>query len=118
VIDPETEMIIDDDWLLVRAMCSACHSTKLITNYGGTRQTWASLIDWMQETQGLWPIDLDTENKILNYLEKNYPPGEASRRRNLPASLRPPNPYVSTAKAEYEARMEKGEIPTAAPDIK
>jgi len=103
-------MIIAKDWELALAMCSGCHSPKLITSYGGTRQTWASLIDWMQKTQGLWPIEASMEDRILDYLAANYPPGEASRRRNLPISARPPNPYVSSVKAEYEARREKGEI--------
>jgi len=109
-VDPASGMIIAKDWELALAMCSGCHSPKLITSYGGTRQTWASLIDWMQKTQGLWPIEASMEDRILDYLAANYPPGEASRRRNLPISARPPNPYVSSVKAEYEARREKGEI--------
>ena len=116
--DPISGMIIDEEWILVRAMCTVCHSPKLFTNYGATRETWASLIDWMQKTQGLWPIDPVTEGKILTYLAKNYPPGEASRRRNLTADLRPPNPYVSAVKAEYEAKRKKGEIPATAPTVK
>ncbi len=116
-IDPPSGMIIDDDWQVVQAMCSVCHSPKLFTNYGATRQTWASLIDWMQAKQGLWPLDPTIEDKILTYLAKNYPPGEASRRRNLSADLRPPNPYISAAKAEYEAKKEKGEIPETAPVV-
>jgi len=116
-IDPLSGMIIDDDWQIVQAMCSVCHSPKLFTNYGATRQTWASLIDWMQAKQGLWPLDPTIEDKILTYLAKNYPPGEASRRRNLSADLRPPNPYISAAKAEYEAKKEKGEIPESAPVV-
>ncbi len=115
-IDPVSGMIIDDHWQTVQAMCSVCHSPKLFTNYGATRETWASLIDWMQAKQGLWPLDPRIEDQILTYLEKNYPPGEVSRRRNLSADLRPPNPYVSAAKAEFEAKRQKGEI--AKPDLK
>ncbi len=109
-IDPTTGMIIDDDWMIVMGMCSVCHSPKLFTEYGATRETWASLIEWMQKTQGLWQFDPATKDKILTYLAKNYPPGEASRRRNIPVSMRPPNPYVSAAKAEYEAKLKQGEI--------
>ena len=108
--DPTTGMIIDDDWMLVMATCSVCHSPKLFTEYGATRETWSSLITWMQKTQGLWQFDPVTKDKILTYLAKNYPPGEASRRRNLPASMRPINPYVSAAKAEYEAKLKQGKI--------
>ena len=108
--DPVSGMIIDEHWQTTKAMCSVCHSPKLFTNYGATRETWASLIDWMQAKQGLWPLAPEIEDQILTYLSKNYPPGEVSRRRHLPASMRPPNPYVSSAKAEFEEKLEKGEI--------
>jgi len=108
--DTVTGMIIDTHWETVRAMCSSCHSPKLYTNYGATRETWAGLIDWMQAKQGLWMIPPKTENEILDYLAKNYPPREANRRRNLPAHLRPPNPYQSEARAEYEKRLKDGAI--------
>lgn len=114
-VDLMSGMIIDENWQTVQAMCSVCHSPKLFTNYGATRETWASLIDWMQEKQGLWPLAPEIEDQILTYLAKNYPPGEVSRRRNLAASMRPPNPYVSTVKAEFEAKKERGEI--VAPEL-
>lgn len=116
-VDPTTGMIIDDNWQIVMGNCIACHSASLFTNYGGTRETWAGLIEWMQKTQNLWPFDPDTEDKILTYLAKNYPPGEASRRRNLPIHQRPPNPYVSDVRAEYEEKKARGEI-TAPDDVK
>lgn len=109
-IDPSSGMIIDTHWETVRMMCSACHSPKLFTNYGATRETWAGLIDWMQDKQGLWTLPLRTENEILNYLSKNYPPRKVSRRRSLPAHLRPQNPYQSEARREYEEKLKKGKI--------
>jgi len=109
-IDPTSGMIIAENWLTVQAMCSSCHSPKLFTDYGGTRETWAGLIDWMQKKQGLWEFPPKIETQILDYLEENYPPGEASRRRNLSANLRPPNPYTSEARAEYEEKLKRGEI--------
>lgn len=109
-IDPTSGMIIDEHWQTVQAMCSSCHSPKLFTNYGATRETWADLIDWMQQKQGLWEIPPAIESNILDYLAKNYPPGEASRRHPLPANLRPPNPYLSEAKATYEQKLKDGEI--------
>lgn len=115
-IDPASGMIIDEHWQTTQAMCSVCHSPKLFTNYGATRETWASLIDWMQEKQGLWPLAPEVEDQILTYLAENYPPGEVSRRRNLAANMRPPNPYVSAVKAEFEAKRNRGEI--VRPDLK
>ncbi|MGE9270637.1 MAG: hypothetical protein ACQKBU_07520 [Verrucomicrobiales bacterium] len=92
--DPTSGLIIDENWQLVQAMCSSCHSPKLITNYGATRERWASLIDWMQAKQGLWEFPAELEDQILNYLEANYPPREESRRAILDVKLRPPNPYA------------------------
>lgn len=109
-IDPSSGMIVDTHWETVRMMCSSCHSPKLFTNYGATRETWAGLIDWMQEKQGLWPIPPKTEKEILDYLAKNYPPGQPSRRSQLPAHLRPPNPYLSETRREYEEKLEQGKI--------
>jgi hypothetical protein len=114
-IDPISGMKIDTHWQTVRAMCSSCHSPKLFTNYGGTRETWLGLIRWMQKKQGLWELPPEIEDQILTYLAKNYPPGEASRRRNLPVHLRPPNPYPSEAREEYEAKLQEGKI--EAPDL-
>ena len=109
-IDAASGMIIDKNWQTVRAMCSSCHSPKLFTNYGGTRETWAGLIDWMQKKQGLWEFPPTIEEQILTYLSDNYPPGETSRRRNLPAHQRPQNPYTSEARAEYEKKLREGKI--------
>ena len=114
-IDPSSGMIIDTHWQTVQAMCSSCHSPKLYTNYGATRETWAGLIDWMQAKQGLWEIPPKIENEILDYLAKNYPTGEASRRRHLPAHLRPQNPYRSEARREYEEKLREGKIKKPAP---
>lgn len=109
-VDPVSGMKIDEHWETVRAMCSSCHSPRLFTSYGGSRATWKALIRWMQKKQGLWELPPEIETQILAYLAKNYPPGKSSRRRNLPAHLRPPNPYVSEARAEYEEKLKNGEI--------
>lgn len=87
-IDPESGLIIADGWETVRINCTVCHSAKFITFQRGDRDTWESMIRWMQKTQGLWSFDEKTEETILGYLADNYPPGKFSRRRNLsPAEL-------------------------------
>jgi hypothetical protein len=91
--DPISGLIIDEGWEVVRGTCAACHSAKLVTQNRGTRETWKSLIRWMQETQGLWPLDPGMENTILDYLARNYPPAASSRRMPLPPELLPENPY-------------------------
>jgi cytochrome c5 len=89
--DPETGRIIAPGWDTVKTNCTACHSARFITWQRGDRETWLSMIRWMQKTQGLWQLKPATENTILDYLATNYPPGEASRRKNLPPAAMPAN---------------------------
>jgi len=92
-IDLASGLIIDEGWNLVLGHCSACHSTRLVTQNRADRDTWERMIRWMQETQGLWPLDPATENTILDYLARNYAPTDSARRAPLAARLMPPNPY-------------------------
>ncbi len=91
--DPDSGLIVDEHWQLVKAHCSACHSPKLVAQNRGSRQNWLDMIRWMQETQGLLQFDAVTETAILDYLEKNYAPAAASRRAPLNSLLMPVNPY-------------------------
>ena len=76
---------------LVTAQCTACHSAALVTQMRASRDTWESLIRWMQNTQNLWTFPPETEATILDYLAEHYgPPARAGRRAPLPASLLPP----------------------------
>jgi cytochrome c5 len=87
-VDPGSGLIMADGWETVRTNCTVCHSAKFITFQRGDRDSWKSMIRWMQKTQGLWSFDEKTEDTILSYLAANYPPGKSSRRRNLsPAEL-------------------------------
>jgi len=99
-IDPETGLIVAKGVEDVIANCTACHSAKFITLQRGDRQTWKDMIVWMQETQGLWSLDMpnadgqNTEKVILDYLSINYAPDDKiERRKNLPLSEQPKNPY-------------------------
>ncbi len=87
--DTESGLIIAPGWDTVKSNCTICHSAQFITWQRGDRDTWLSMIRWMQKTQGLWQLPPDTENTILDYLATNYPPGAASRRKNLPPSAMP-----------------------------
>lgn len=79
-LDPTTGLIIDEGLDLVRAHCTACHSSKLITQFGGTRDAWIEKIRWMQHTQNLWDLG-ESEPPILDYLVKHYGPVGAFDRR-------------------------------------
>jgi cytochrome c5 len=94
-IDPVTGFKMTGDWEIVRANCTGCHSSRLVTQQRGTAQQWLTMIRWMQKKQNLWQFDPATEEKIINYLAKNYPPSDAQRRAALPPELMPPNPYLS-----------------------
>ena len=91
--DPQTGFIIAPGWETVRNNCIACHSASLVTQNSGSREHWLSLIRWMQQTQGLWTLDADTENTILAYLSSTYGPKQDARRPPLRVEQRPENPY-------------------------
>ncbi|MDH5598437.1 MAG: cytochrome C [Cyclobacteriaceae bacterium] len=62
--------------------CTACHSSKMVTQNRATREGWESMIRWMQQTQNLWDLG-ENEKIILDYLEKYYSPEKLGRRKNL-----------------------------------
>lgn len=84
-IDKQSGLIVAKGIESVKTNCTVCHSAKFIILQRGDRDTWKSMIRWMQKTQGLWEFTPEIEDEILTYLETNYPPGEASRRPNLKA---------------------------------
>lgn len=107
-IDPESGLIVATGVEDVKSNCTACHSAKFILLQRGDRQTWKDMIVWMQKTQGLWDLKgmpsisvpgKNAETVILDYLSKNYAPdNKIERRKNLPLSALPKNPYETTSK--------------------
>jgi len=92
-IDPDSGLKMAENWELVKATCTACHSAKQVTQQRGTAEQWLSMIRWMQKKQNLWQFDPVTEDKIITYLAENYAPSAAQRRAALSPDLMPPNPY-------------------------
>lgn len=82
--DVETGLLAGDGLELVKANCTACHSSALILQNRFTREGWHSKIVWMQETQGLWDLG-GNEAIILDYLAANYAP-QAPQGRRIPLS--------------------------------
>ncbi|EAJ0325917.1 cytochrome C [Campylobacter lari] len=80
-VNPDTGLIIDPDSPLVEANCLACHGSGLITNMRASKQAWLAAIRWMQESEGLWEIPANDEERILNYLTKYYGEKYDTRRR-------------------------------------
>ena len=82
-LDPISGLKMTGDWQLVRNNCIGCHSAALVTQQRGDAAQWLGMIRWMQAKQGLWQLDAETENAILDYLATNYGPTAASRRPSL-----------------------------------
>ena len=93
-IDSESGLKIAPGWDTVKANCTACHSAKLISGQQGDKKTWLEMIRWMQNSQGLWPLDHKTEETILTYLSSQYPAVQVGRRANLPVKAMPVNPWA------------------------
>lgn len=79
-IDPETGLVIAKDLILVKAHCTGCHSSKMITQFRATKEGWLDRIRWMQKTQKLWDLG-EAEPAILAYLSTYYAPVKSPQRR-------------------------------------
>ncbi len=88
-IDPHTGLVVERGWEDVRAHCGSCHSFGLVTHQRADRPTWLAMIRWMQETQNLWLLPPDVEDRILDYLAAHYPPGQSHRRPPIAPELMP-----------------------------
>lgn len=94
-IDPETGLVVDDQLGLVKAHCTACHSSKLILQSHFSREKWIERIRWMQRTQNLWDLGA-SEPAILTYLTKHYgPTGQPLDGRRQP--LKPVNWHTDSS---------------------
>lgn len=88
-VDAATGLVMAPGWLHVRANCGGCHSHALVTSQRADRDTWLTMIRWMQATQNLWQLAPDVETELLDYLASAYAPPPATRRAPLPAALMP-----------------------------
>lgn len=89
---PSTAGLADSEGVeTVAQHCTICHSSALITQNRASREGWLTMIRWMQEKQGLWPLG-DAEAVILDYLEANYSPEFRGRRAPLDPDLMPSGP--------------------------
>ena len=96
-IDPGSGLVLADGFTTVRAVCTGCHSAKLVTQNRATREGWLGMIRWMQRTQKLPELARPVEAQILDYLEAHYAP-EPPRQRRAPldAALLPPPARAAT----------------------
>lgn len=52
----------------VYAICSGCHSVKLVVQQGLSRESWEETLDWMVDEQGMAEMDAETRTIVLDYL--------------------------------------------------
>ena len=81
-IHVKSGLAFDENFQLVRGVCTACHSAKLVTQNRATREGWKEMIIWMQATQGLQDLG-ENEKPILDYLAKHYAPEALGRRASI-----------------------------------
>jgi hypothetical protein len=56
------------------AICSACHSMKLVEQQGMTRKQWDETLVYMVEEHGMARLEKPFRDRILDYLAMAYPP--------------------------------------------
>jgi hypothetical protein len=81
-IDAESGLVNDANLMMVKAQCTACHSSKLILQHRFTRAGWQERIRWMQKYHKLWDLG-ESENVVLDYLEKYYGPSSTPAKAAL-----------------------------------
>lgn len=60
-------------------LCTACHSYKLVSNQGMSREKWDDTLTWMTERHNMPDIQGDDRALILDYLARAHPPRAPSR---------------------------------------
>lgn len=67
---PSNELAPVEGRDLVLAACTGCHTTELVVQSHMSRKSWETTLTWMEETQGLKPLEPAVRKAILDYLEK------------------------------------------------
>jgi hypothetical protein len=53
-------------------LCGPCHSLKLVTQQGLTRDSWEEVMDYMVAEQAMAPLESTDRKLIVDYLAKFY----------------------------------------------
>jgi len=70
--DMTTGLIIDNGLSDIKENCTICHTGRFIVVNGGDKKFWKEKIKAMQEGFGLWKLKEGQEERIIDYLSKNY----------------------------------------------
>ncbi|MCH9739808.1 MAG: cytochrome C [Epsilonproteobacteria bacterium] len=71
-VDSTTGLIIDKGLSDVKENCTICHTGRFIVVNGGDKEFWKKKLHIMQVAYGLWELDEEAKERLLNYLSKNY----------------------------------------------
>jgi cytochrome c553 len=63
----------------VFGLCGACHSMKLVTQQGLSRDRWDTVLDYMVEEQEMPEVDEEMRKLLLDYLAEFYGPDRKAR---------------------------------------
>lgn len=54
--------------------CTACHSFKLVSAQGMTKERWSETLDWMEQRHGLPKTAGKERDELVEYLSTAFPP--------------------------------------------
>lgn len=54
---------------LVVTVCTGCHTSQIIVASHMSRKSWETTLTWMEDTQGMIPLEPSVRKAILDYLE-------------------------------------------------
>jgi mono/diheme cytochrome c family protein len=60
-------------------LCTACHSYRLVSNQGMSRERWDETMTWMTQRHGMADIQGADRDAILDYLARHHPPKAPAR---------------------------------------
>lgn len=58
----------------IAAYCSACHSLEIVMQQRANRDGWSDMLTWMEEQQGMVPLDEADRELFLNYFVEHFGP--------------------------------------------
>jgi len=53
-------------------LCAACHSLRMVTQQGLSRDDWDETLDWMVEEQEMEALEAEERELILSYLSQHF----------------------------------------------
>lgn len=54
--------------------CIACHSFQVVVRQGMSRPMWDDTLNLMVERHGMWEMDEEERQLVLDYLSEHFPP--------------------------------------------